>query len=142
MAEVTEVRDSGVELIDGEIEGLGEEVSEQAIARLPEPTDISVDDTLGHDIQIRGVEFLGVASIDGTQTLAPMEAAMMGIDPENIEDADEVVGVDEETGEVEIEVDEAATFVVTEDGEMGVGVTQKTETSFEKILSEFETNHL
>lgn len=138
MAEVTEVRESGIEIVDGDIEGMSEDVDETVLARLPSATDLTVDESLGNDIQVRGVEFIGVASINGTQTVEPMQAAMMGLN----EESDEVVSVDEETGEMEVEVDEAALFIANEDGETGIGLTQATDAGVEDVLSDFEEEHL
>lgn len=142
MAEVTTVRDSGIEILNDDIEGMNDDVDESTLARLPEPTDITVDESVEKEIQVRDVEYIGIASIDMTDTVAGMQAAMMGISPEDPAGDDRVESIDEETGEMEVRINEAAVFLASADGETGVGFVNLEDADVDDALAEFEERYL
>lgn len=130
-------RASGIEILDMEVDEELQEGTEATVFRTDGPTRVQIGESAGNPLYVEAEYFVAL-SIDGTQSVDPMTAMMQGIEPED----DEVVAQDEETGELEIEVDEASIFVSNEDAEVGGGVVQLEGGDIEDALEEFEAKHL
>lgn len=117
MANVTETRDSGVELLDADVE-LAEGV-EGTLFRTEDEVEIQVGESAGHPVTVTAQHFIA-ASID--------------------QELDEDDPMRAMTGETEI--NESSVFVSNEDGEPGAGVLQVDEGDVEDALTEFEDSHL
>lgn len=116
MAEVTEVRESGVELLDTELDETHED-AEAVHVRAEDSVQIQVGESAGNPVLVEAQYFI-VASVEG--------------------ETDEITEM--MTGETEI--DEASVFISNEEGEVGGGFIQIEEGDIDDALTELEAEHL
>lgn len=116
MADVTAVRDSGVELVDTDVEDASEDAETQHF-RTEEEVTVQVGETVGNPIIVRAKYFVA-ASID--------------------QEADEVTQM--MTGEEHI--NESSVFVSNEEGEIGGGFIQVDGGDVEDAIGRFEEDYL
>lgn len=114
---VTEVRESGVEILDTEVEFAEE--ADGVLIRTEEAVEIQVGESAGHPITTT-VQHFAVASIEKEFEEDSMEAMMSG----------------------ETEVDESAVFISNEEGEVGSGFVQVDGGDIDDAIERFESEHL
>ena len=114
---VTEVRDSGVEILDTEVE-FAEDV-EGILFRTEEPVEIQVGESAGHPVTTTAQHF-AAASIDKELDDDSPQAMMTG----------------------QTEINESSVFISNEDGEVGGGFIQVDEGTIEEAIDAFEDDYL
>lgn len=112
MAEPIEIRESGVQVLDTEVEE-AEEDTEAVVVRTEEPVTIEVD---------------------SVHSIVSQHFVVMSIETENDEITQMLTGQEE--------IDEAGVFFSNEDGEVGTGFVQIEGGNIEDALNEFEEEHL
>lgn len=114
---VTETRESGIEILDTEVENISEDAEDHTLFRVEEPIEVQVSESAGNPVYVRADHFV-VISVDME---APEEMQMM-------------------TGEEW--VDEVTFFISNEDGEIGGGFGTIEEVDLEEALEQFEEDYL
>lgn len=117
MVHVTAVRDSGVEMLDTEVDEMDDDAEVQHV-RAESPTDIKVGESAGNDVLVEAQYFVA-ASIE--------------------KDIDDEV-TKQMTGEDH--VDEASVFVSNEEGEVGGGFIQVDGGNLDDAITELEDDYL
>lgn len=113
---VTETRDSGVEVLDTEVDDMSED-AEGVVFRTEEPVEIQVGESAGNPVTVT-TQYFVAASID-------MET-------------DEITEM--MTGQEY--VNESSVFISNEDGEVGGGFIQVDEGEIEDAIEQFEEDYL
>lgn len=125
---VTEVRESGLKMLDQGVEGL-EEDAEGVLFKADEELTIQVGESAGNPLLVKAQYFAAV-SVDGEREVDPLQAAMMGVEPE------------EDGGPPTVELDEASVFVANEEGTVGGGIIREDGAGIEEAIEKFEEEHL
>lgn len=136
MSQVTEVRESGVEILAEEIDGELQEEADGALFRTEEPVTITVGQIAGNDVEVTSEYFIA-ASAEGEREVSPMEAMMGNIDPED----DDVTETEEG---LLVEYDESSVFISNEDGafDENGGLLRVEGGDIDDAVSQFEDDHL
>lgn len=136
MTGVTEVRDSGIEILSTDVQDTTDAATAQHF-RTEDEVEIPIGESAGNEMFVRSEYFVAI-SIDGAVEMNPMQAMTQGIEV----DEDAVVENDEGEQVVEVDVNEASVFVSNEDGEVGGGVHQEDGGTLDGVLDNFEENYL
>lgn len=124
MAQVTETRESGLEILEQDVEPTvpEEDVERTELVRLPDETTFSLGEAAGNPITV-STQYLIVESVHMQFDEDSMEAQMLGVE----------------------EVDAAGGYITNEDGELGeepLGVVSVEEGGFEDLIEKIEEEHL
>ncbi|UBF23196.1 hypothetical protein M1M34_gp045 [Haloarcula tailed virus 2] len=116
MVEVTEVRESGIEIVEELEGGDGERLYH---ARLPERMDITVGESAGHSMVVTNVEYIMLVEADFEAN--EMEQAMLGVE----------------------HVKETVIAVSNPDAEAGIAIlVDEEDANIDALLEEFEESEL
>jgi hypothetical protein len=116
MADVTETRESGIEILDIEPEELSED-AEAVVFRTEEETEVQVAESAGNPVVVNAQYFIAASIETETDEMTEM---MTG----------------QET------INESSVFISNEEGEVGGGFIQVDEGEIEDALDRFEDDYL